>query len=106
MTGGELSRTATEGETLKIALPDWPVRLVIRKAVYGDLPDGQKADVTEKVAAAADTGTLSIAASNDNFGDPASGIVKKLRVDYTFDGKDMNKTAGEGETLTISTSGE
>jgi hypothetical protein len=49
---------------------------------------------------------LSMAASNDNFGDPASGIVKKLRIDYTFDGKEHSKTVSENETLTISNTGE
>lgn len=106
LDGREVSKTAAEGETLKIAFPTGPVRLVIRKAVYGDLPDGQKADVTEKVAAGAETGALSIAATNENFGDPAFGTVKKLRVEYTFDGKERTKTVGEGETLAISNSGE
>ncbi|MCY2952754.1 MAG: hypothetical protein NTU53_12395, partial [Planctomycetota bacterium] len=41
------------GETLTIAAVEKPVvsKLVIKKAVYGDLPDGAKTDVTEKVAA-------------------------------------------------------
>ncbi|MCY2950598.1 MAG: DUF3395 domain-containing protein, partial [Planctomycetota bacterium] len=78
----------------------------IKKAVYGDLPDGAKTDVTEKVAAMVKDGELSVEATNDNFGDPAEGIEKTLRVDYTFDGKEKSKTVNENETLTISAKGE
>ncbi len=98
------TRIVGEDETLKIA--PGPPRLVIKKAVYGDLPDGAAADVTTQVAKAADSDSLSIGATNDNFGDTAPNIVKKLRVEYTFDGQAKSKTAGEGETLTISTTGE
>lgn len=98
------SKTANEGETL--ALPDKPSKLVIRKAVYGDLPDGAKTDVTAKVATKVANDSLSIEATNDNFGDPAENVGKKLTVDYTFDGKDGSKTVNENETLTISDKGE
>lgn len=98
------SKTVNEGETLKIS--GKPAKLIIRKAVYGDLPDGAKTDVTEKVAEKVDDDHLSIEATNDNFGDPAEGIVKKLKVDYTFDGKELSKTVNENETLTISDKGE
>ncbi len=81
-------------------------KLVIKKAVYGDLPDGGKIDVTEKVAKMVKDDALSVEATNDNFTDPADGIVKKLKVDYTFDGKDKSKTVDENETLTISKTGE
>jgi len=98
------SKTVNEGETLSIS--GKPARLVIRKAFYGDLPDGAKTDVTEKVADKVNDDHLSIEATNDNFGDPADGIVKKLKVDYTFDGKEQTKTVNENETLTISDKGE
>ena len=81
-------------------------KLVIVKAVYGDLPDGQKTDVTEKVADRVFDDALSVEATNSNFGDPAEGVVKKLKVDYTFDGKEKSKTVDENETLTISDKGE
>ncbi len=87
--------------------PDAPAaKLVIKKAVYGDLPDGDKIDVTKKVAEMVKDDKLSVEATNDNFTDPAEGIVKKLKVDYTFDGKDKSKTVDENETLTISNTGE
>jgi len=104
LDGVAQSRIVAEGATLTIKA--WPVRLVIKQAVYGDLPDGTSADVTAKVAAKIDNDTLTIGASNDNFGDPAENIVKKLRVDYTFDGKAKSKTVGEGEELTISLNGD
>jgi hypothetical protein len=81
-------------------------KLVVTQATYGDLPDGAKTDVTGKVADKVNDDSLSIDASNDNFGDPADGIVKKLTVDYTFDGKEKSKSVNEGETLTISDKGE
>jgi hypothetical protein len=81
-------------------------KIVIVKAVYGDLPDGDKTDVTEKVAGKVSGNTLSVKASNDLFGDPANGVQKKLKVDYTFDGKAKSKTVDEDETLTISDSGD
>lgn len=98
------SKTVNEGETLTIS--GKPSKIVIRKAWYGDLPDGDKTDVTQKVAGMVDGDTLSVAATNENFGDPAEGIVKKLKVDYTFDGKEKSKTVEENETLTISDKGE
>ncbi len=102
--GVEHSKTVNENETLSIS--GKPPKLIVRKALYGDLPDGAKSDVTAKVADKLNGDSLSISASNDNFGDPAEGITKKLTVDYTFDGKEKSKTVNEGETLTISDKGE
>ena len=42
----------------------------------------------------ADHGALKVAASNDLFGDPANGIVKKLRIDYTVDGVPRSRMVG------------
>ncbi len=98
------SKTVNESETLTIS--GKPSKLIIRKAVYGDLPDGAKTDVTAKVAEKVDGDSLSVEATNDNFGDPADGTVKKLKVDYTFEGKEHSKTVAENETLTISDKGD
>ncbi|MDB5357100.1 MAG: hypothetical protein JWN24_3553 [Phycisphaerales bacterium] len=96
------TKTVDEGETLDIS-----TRLFIRKAVYGNLASkDQTADVTEQVADMVRSNKLSVAANNDNFGDPAGNVVKKLRVDYTFDGVNKSKTVGENQTLTISGKGE
>ena len=75
--------------------------VVIIKAEYGDLPAGPSADVTKKVAALVKAGALAIDASNDNFGDPANGHAKKLRVDYSVNGVTASKTVREQETLTF-----
>ena len=83
-----------------------PPKFVIVKAEYGDLPDGNKADVTEKVKGLAKPDGLTVDATNDNFGDPAEGTVKKLKVEYTFEGAKKSKEANEGESLTISNKGE
>ncbi len=98
------SRTVNEDETLTIS--GKKSKLEIRKAAYGDLPDGSKTDVTEKVADMVLDDALSVEATNANFGDPADGVVKKLKVDYTFDGKEKSKTVDENETLKISDKGE
>ena len=83
-----------------------PPRLVVRKALYGDLPDGDSNDVTSEVAKLVKDDTLTVKPNSDDFGDPAVGRTKKLRVDYTFDGQEKSKTAEEGATLTISATGE
>ncbi len=76
--------------------------VVIIKAEYGAaLPEGPSADVTKQVAALVKAGSLAVEASNGNFGDPANGIVKKLRVDYTVNGVAASKTVRELETLTF-----
>jgi uncharacterized protein YbaA (DUF1428 family) len=77
--------------------------LVIVKAIYGDLPDGGKTDVTEKVKTMVKDNALTVDASNDNFDDPASGVTKKLKVDYTIDGVAHSRTVDEAETMIIST---
>lgn len=75
--------------------------VVILKAEYGDLPSGPSADVTGKVAELVKAGSLAIEASNGNFGDPANGIAKKLRVDYSAGGARVSKTVAENDTLTL-----
>jgi hypothetical protein len=62
--------------------------LVVRRAIYGDLPDGTTADVTDKVRTMARYGALSVLATDDNFGDPYKGAMKltivraEIRVPY------------------------
>jgi len=53
------------------------------------------------VAAEVKGNKVSITASNDAFGDPAEGQVKKLKIDYTIGDEAMSKTAAEGETIEI-----
>jgi len=108
INGKALSKTVDEDATLTIGASDLPAagKLVVVKAEYGDLPSGDKIDVTKKVAEMVKDGALSVEATNDNFTDPAVGIVKKLQVDYTFNGAAKSKTVDEDETLTISAAGD
>lgn len=75
-------------------------RLVIRNAVYGDLANHAVVNVTQKVADWVED-SLPVEATADNFGDPANGIEKQLRVDYTLDGVDASETVDENQTLKI-----
>ena len=100
-----LDQTVNENETLTIGLV--PSKIKIVSAFYGDLPAGNKTDVTAKVQVMVKANALSVAASNENFGDPAEGTGKKLKIEYTFEGgATKSKEVGEGETLTISDKGE
>lgn len=76
-------------------------KLVIREAVYGDLPDGNKSVVTDKVAKLVKENKLRVEAGNDLFGGPAEQVGKKLLVKYTLGGKDQEATIEEGETLLL-----
>ena len=96
--GGHLSIPADEKPA--------PVRLVVTKAIYGDLASGAVADVTQKVVDLVNDNTLSITPTNPLLGDPAPFKEKQLRVEFTFDGKAKNKVVAEKETLTISSDGQ
>jgi len=105
LDGQKLEMTVNENETLSISTK--PVKLKILKALYGDLPDGNKTDVTAKVQAMVKDDAVAVDATNDNFGDPADGIGKKLKVEYSFDGgATKSKEVAENETLAISNKGE
>jgi hypothetical protein len=108
INGIALSKSVDENATLTIGVSDLPMvgKLAVVKAEYGDLPGGAKVDVTKKVAEMVKDGALSVDATNDNFTDPAEGVGKKLRVDYTFNGAAKSKTVEENETLKISASGD
>jgi hypothetical protein len=62
------------------------------------------ADVTDKVAGEVKGNALRLSVSNDLFGDPAPGQVKKFRVDY-LDGEEAHsKTVDENGTVEIKSS--
>jgi len=77
--------------------------VIIKKAVYGALPDGPSAEVTKKAAELVKSGSLSLEATNGNFGDTAPKKPKKLSVEYTVNGIAASKTVAEGETITFTT---
>lgn len=74
-------------------------KIEIKKAVYEAIDGAGSADVTAKVAAEVQGGTMEIPASNGLFGDPAYLHVKRLRVDYMLDGKPMSKAADENAVI-------
>jgi hypothetical protein len=78
--------------------------LQVRKAVYGvfgtsEIPD--TVDVTKIVAARVADGKLSVQATNTLAGDPASLVVKQMRVDYTYNGVQASATVDENETMNL-----
>ena len=72
--------------------------IVIHSAVYG-IGIGKEKDVTDVVTELVAAGCVSVDASNDNFGDPALGMVKQLKVKYSVDGVDRDETVAENETI-------
>ena len=104
--GKAMSAIVNENETMTIPTSKDKkdgAKLEIRKAVYGVLG---KIDVTAKVKEAVKDNALSIDATNDNFGDPANGVGKNLRVEYTLDSKAMTETVAEGETMKLPKDGQ
>ena len=75
-------------------------RIIIKSAAYGDLANNAVVNVTQKVADWIED-QLPIHATADNFGDPADGIEKQLKVDYTLNGVDGTITVDEGQLLKI-----
>lgn len=75
--------------------------ITVTKAVYGDQANQHTADVTQKVAEAVKRGATTVTASNSEFGDPAGGLVKQLRVDYQINGQKFSKTCAELATITL-----
>ena len=57
-------------------------------------------NVTQKVADWIEE-SLPVHANAENFGDPANGIEKQLKVDYTLDGVDGTMLIEEGQLLKI-----
>ena len=90
---------SAEAETAANTAPT-PAKLEIKHAVYEAENGGGSTDVTAKVIGLVENGRKSIAVSNDELGgDPASGSVKQVRVDFTLDGKPATLTIGEGDRL-------
>jgi hypothetical protein len=77
-------------------------KLKIKRAVYEAVDGGGSADVKAELVALVKRGQYSIVAGNDELGgDPAPLHVKRLRVEYTLDGKPGTATVDEGATLTF-----
>ncbi|BCM92660.1 hypothetical protein IAD21_04542 [Abditibacteriota bacterium] len=89
------------GQALAASTP----KLEIIKAMYEATDGAGGADVTDKVRAQVHDNTLSVTADNTNFGDPIFMHVKRLRVEYTLNGKAMTAIVGENETLELPAAG-
>ena len=96
-------RRATEGETIVIRADETPPtpRLLIQKAVYGEIVSGKTIDVTAMLTDLVVDNALSVKPASGVFGDPAPMQYKQLHVDYTFDGVAKSKTGGEDLPLTL-----
>jgi hypothetical protein len=93
--------TVPEGETLMIPVPKLEGALVIHKAVYGDIVESVVYDVTQDLKGKLKDNSVEIEVSNDQFGDPASGVFKRLRVEYSIGNVKLAKSAYEGQTFKI-----
>lgn len=79
-----------------------PQQLVIRRAVYEAIDGAGGADVTQRLQQMVRNGTLSINVNNDTMGgDPTPLHYKRLRVEYTLDGKVYHIVVNENADLDI-----
>src|SRR5262245_21759511 len=76
-------------------------KIEIQKAVYEAVDGAGGADVTAKVAALVAAGEVAVPANNSTFGDPTYMHIKRLRVEFTLDGKPMTATADENDVLEL-----
>jgi len=104
------TKTALEGSRFRLSAnppaPPKKSRLVILKAVYGDLSNGQATDVAADLTDLIQNDGLAVRIGDNVFGDPVFGKPKELRVDYKFDGRKKSITVQEGGTLSISPGAE
>jgi hypothetical protein len=78
-----------------------PERIEVRLARY-EAPDGSRgADVTGRVRALVAQGETDIPASNEVFGDPVPLVQKRLRIEWTLNGKPRSETVDEGGTISL-----
>lgn len=101
LNGQPLESKTKEGETLLIPTPKLEGKLVVIKAVYGDLLNELVNDVTEQVQRMVEDNALEVEVSNDWFEDPASGTFKRLRVEYKIGDVKLAKSTWENGTLKI-----
>ncbi len=79
-----------------------PSQLVIRRAVYEAVDGAGFADVTARLQAMVRNGTLSVNVNNTTMGgDPTPFHYKRLRLEYTLDGKDYTVVVNENGDLDI-----
>lgn len=97
-----VTKVTRDGQDALSPMPIAVGKLEIVKAVYGVLEDPSKCiDVTEHLRKMVKNNTLFVVASNEIAGDPAYGIVKKMRVDYTINGKPETIVVNENEVVEL-----
>ena len=90
-----------EGDTLLVPPPVLAGKLAITRATYGDQSLGRTSDVTAQLQQRLRDGKLEVPVDNNLCGDPAEGVLKQLRVEYTIGDVALVKRAYEGNTLSI-----
>jgi len=78
-----------------------PPVIEIEKAFYEAVDGAGSADVTAKVREIVAHGETEIPATNTVFGDPFNMHVKRLRVQYTLDGKPREQTVAENDVMEL-----
>lgn len=101
LNGKPGSLSAAEGETLLIPVPKLSGPLFVVSAEYGILPDAAY-DVTDLVKRRVRESSLKLDVNNEEFGDPASGEFKWLKLVYRIGEVELVRQAWEGQSVTIS----
>ncbi len=99
--GKKLEASVVEGETMLLPQPKLVGELKILSAKYGETPDGSTYDVTDQVKSQLKNNRLEINVDNETFGDPASGVFKRLRVEYQIGEVKLFKSTYEGGKMVI-----
>lgn len=81
--------------------PETPPTLEILQAVYEAIEGTGSSDVTAIVRGRMVNNAVNLRVENSAFGDPAVGYLKRLRVDYTLDGRRHTASVFERETLQL-----
>ncbi len=91
------TRIERSGDSLAQKTP----RIEVQRATYEAIDGTGGVDVTEEVAALAKSGETSIPATNGLFGDPTYNHRKRLRVEYSVDGRPISQSVEENGLLEL-----
>jgi hypothetical protein len=99
-TADPVATVSRDGQQVLPAVVRKPA-VVVRKAIYGMLGSRRAVrDVSTRLQALVDRGTLSVRVSQMAVGDdPAPGMIKTLVVDYTADGQPLQAIGKDPETV-------
>lgn len=96
-----VTRVARSGPGATLQLPD---RIEVKLARYEARDGSRGADVTARVRELVAHGETEIAASNEIFGDPVPLVVKRLRIEWSLNGKPRSETVDEGGSIVLGAS--